>query len=529
VVLRLNAGDARECEQFLQFANLSLSHHYTSKMNALWGLLTSGDGEWLHQFEQHEQAYQQLLAAPSWRTNIEAWMKQERLAPLMARQLAVLHHEMLEHQGGVELRSEIIKRWNALNDAISAFRTEFAGAQLTEKETLILFRIIKDEEKRKQLWHACMQLGKQVAPALVELIKIRNRTARENGFDNYYVMKLASQEMEADVIESVIHNLRDELGPAYRKVKEEIDSGLCERYGIRRTAIRSWHYEYPFFQSYDHQDLKESVELNKFIQGMGCWLEERGFPLHDVMRNMNISEGNAKSSANFCLSIDRKRDIRISCNVNPDLRGASILLHELGHAMYDQSYDPSLPFMLRQPSHPFLSEASALLLERFLFIPGWQEHLIGQSEAFVKSSSRIQREMQKQLLVKLFWTMTLVQFEQKLYEDPEQNLNLLWWNTVEEYQGITRPDAWDAPYWASKSHLSTLPASYYNYLLGEIAASQFQQYLDKRFGQWHGLLALQHLQRTLFHQGLSKPWQEMMMMCVQEPLNPIYMINQLRI
>jgi peptidyl-dipeptidase A len=81
------------------------------------------------------------------------------------------------------------------------------------------------------------------------------------------------------------------------------------------------------------------------------------------------------------------------------------------------------------------------------------------------------------MLVKLYWTMTLITFEKQLYEDPRQPLNRLWWDAVEEVQGISRPDEWDAPYWAAKSHLSTLPVYYPNYLLGEIAAYQMENKL----------------------------------------------------
>ncbi len=274
--------------------------------------------------------------------------------------------------------------------------------------------------------------------------------------------------------------------------------------------------------------MNQAIEWETFLPEIAGWLEERGCPIREIVERMDMSARKGKSAANFCLSIDRRRDIRVSCRVGADLKGAAIVLHELGHAIYDKHCDPKLPFLLRRPAHPFLSEAAALLMERLLYIPGWRQMLGKEGGVFVHSRETVNREMKKQMLVKLFWTITLVRFEQKLYEDPDQPLNRLWWDLVEEYQGIARPDQWDAPYWSCKPHLTTLPASYYNYLLGELAASQFQQVLNERFGAWHTQPALEHLKETVFRHGASKTWAELITLCTGKPFTAACLIDQLK-
>ena len=43
------------------------------------------------------------------------------------------------------------------------------------------------------------------------------------------------------------------------------------------------------------------------------------------------------------------------------------------------------------------------------------------------------------------WCQVMLHFERAMYGDPEQDLNTLWWDLVERYQGVRRPEGRDAP------------------------------------------------------------------------------------
>ncbi|NVO03941.1 MAG: M2 family metallopeptidase, partial [Bacteroidetes bacterium] len=70
------------------------------------------------------------------------------------------------------------------------------------------------------------------------------------------------------------------------------------------------------------------------------------------------------------------------------------------------------------------------------------------------------------------WSQVMYHFEKSLYENPDQDLNKLWWNLVEKYQLLKKPADRNAPDWASKIHIATAPCYYHNYLMGELLASQ---------------------------------------------------------
>ena len=66
----------------------------------------------------------------------------------------------------------------------------------------------------------------------------------------------------------------------------------------------------------------------------------------------------------------------------------------------------------------------------------------------------------------------MLRFEKALYENPDQDLNNLWWDLVEKYQGLHRPEGRNAPDYASKIHIVCAPVYYHNYMLGQLFACQ---------------------------------------------------------
>src|SRR5205807_6383466 len=77
-----------------------------------------------------------------------------------------------------------------------------------------------------------------------------------------------------------------------------------------------------------------------------------------------------------------------------------------------------------------------------------------------------------QLLIFSRWCQVMLRFEKGMYENPEQDLNKLWWDLVEKYQMLKRPADRNAPDYASKVHIVSAPVYYHNYQMGQLFASQ---------------------------------------------------------
>ncbi|GAA4726335.1 M2 family metallopeptidase [Brevibacillus fulvus] len=508
-------------KSFLQNLNESLQRLHTASMHALWMVLTTGRKEWAERCEAEEIAYQEALAAVEWQPDQTG--KSNRCE---RRQLEILERERLDSRTSPETRRRISQVWNELNVQFAAYRPTSSGKQLTEQQILRELLHCPDQTYRKQLWQASMGIGQHIAPKLLELVELRNQVARQNGFDNYYVMKLESQELSLDLLDSLFTALRKGLDSSYQSIMAEIDEELAAKWKLPKKDRYPWRYPHPFVQEY-YSDEQSSVpvDLQSIQSKLIDYFHNLGFAIAEMLANANLTSQDGKAQTNFCLHIDRAGDIRISCNLDPSVRGIAILLHELGHAVYEQGIDRTLPFLLRQPAQLFLSEAVAALMERLALDPHWLSWLL-DTEIVQPDSYR--RRWQNNLLVRLYWTMTVVSFERQLYENPGQPLNRLWWDLVEEIQGLSRPLEWDYPYWACKPHLTTLPVYYQNYLLGECAAAQLQDSLNQRYGCWNTREAMQQVQECVFSPGISHTWSDIWQTVCGSTLQSEPIVEQLR-
>jgi peptidyl-dipeptidase A len=90
--------------------------------------------------------------------------------------------------------------------------------------------------------------------------------------------------------------------------------------------------------------------------------------------------------------------------------------------------------------------------------------------------------LRRGLLILAAWVQVMTRFEQAFYAQPDGDLDMIWWDLVERYQGIPRPLAPVPNTWASKIHLAVAPCYYHNYLLGEILASQVEEWTERETG-----------------------------------------------
>jgi peptidyl-dipeptidase A len=82
------------------------------------------------------------------------------------------------------------------------------------------------------------------------------------------------------------------------------------------------------------------------------------------------------------------------------------------------------------------------------------------------------KSLRYRLLIFSRWCQVMLRFEKAMYENPEEDLNKLWWDQVEKYQLVRRPPGRNAPDYGSKIHIVSAPVYYHNYMMGQLFASQ---------------------------------------------------------
>lgn len=123
------------------------------------------------------------------------------------------------------------------------------------------------------------------------------------------------------------------------------------------------------------------------------------------------------------------------------------------------------------------------------------------------------------------WCLVMTHFERGLYSDPERDLDAFWWDLVERYQKLVRPER-EAPDWAAKIHIALEPVYYQNYELGALVAAQVESYIERDVGGIVGRKdAGQWLVDRIFKPGASQDWSAHIETATGETLNVGYFVD----
>jgi peptidyl-dipeptidase A len=405
---------------------------------------------------------------------------------------------------------------------------------LTDSEVRKVLTDSKDSDERKTVWEASKGVGPVVAPDLKALVQLRNQVARHLGFKDYHVMQLHLNEQSQDEVLKLFDEL-DELtrGP-FLAAKAEIDAKLAADYQIPIVELRPWHYHDPFFQEAPRvfgtslDAVFEKLEKEDIARLCEMFYAGIRLPVDDVLKRSDLYERPGKSPHAFCTDINREGDVRVLANIVPNEYWMSTMLHELGHAVYSSKNIPrSMPYVLRTDSHILATEGVAMMFERFSKNGDWLMAMgveVPDVKAYNEAGSRMRRD---QLLIFSRWCQVMLRFEKAMYDDPEQDLNSLWWDLAEKYQGLRRPDGRSAPDYASKIHVVSAPAYYHNYMLGQLFACQVHRTIAREVLEeenWPRAFYVnnagvgQFMRERVFAPGRSLSWNELTRHATGAPL-----------
>ena len=459
--------------------------------------------------------------------------------PLLQRQLTLLINDHRAHQIAPETIDRMVQLEKGLESRFNNFRAALDGRRVSDNEIRQLLADSDDPGERRRAWEASKQIGGGVVSDLLALVQLRNQAARDLGFDNYYSMMLQLDELDESELFVWLDGLDRGTRPRFGVYKRDLDARLSRRFGVGPSELRPWHYGDPFFQEappaevrLDHHFADRSLE-----QLTERFFGEIGFEIRDLLERADLYEKPGKSQHAFCMSMDRGADVRVLCNLRPTEYWMGTMLHEFGHAVYDQSIERTLPYLLRVPAHILTTEASAMLFGRLSKNAAWLSGYAGMPEDEARMvGDALAQAVRSQLLVQIRWCLVMTHMERALYRDPDQDLDRLWWDLVEEFQDVRRPDGRRAPDWASKIHFSVAPVYYQNYVLGEVMASQLQAHIQREVlgngpDVWERYVASPEvgafLAGRLYQTGKSMNWRDTLRHATGHALEPGALVDDL--
>ncbi len=490
---------------------------------AYWDSQVEATAENDRRREKLELELRRLKGDPATLAAVTAALDEGVHEPVLARQLEVMKLSLMGNQMTEAQRTQLVEVSSEVEGEFNRYRPQVDGRQLNENQIVEVLRTSDDEDLRQRTYSASKEIGHRVSGRVRELARLRNAVALKLGFADYYTMSLELQQLSEEWLFRLFDELDELTTEPFRRWKTALDESLRYRFGT--TELFPWHYPDPFFQhlppgvgvTFD-QELKHLSAAELSLRTFDRW----GIDLRAVLEMSDLFPRESKAENAFCLDMDRSgRDVRILANTVPGERWALIMLHECGHAAYDTSFDRRLPYLLRRPAHTFVTEGVAILAERLGRNPQWLVEIAGISEAAVEARTRdLAESSAAQSILFARWVLVVSHFERELYADPEADLDARWWDLVERYQLVGRPDVELSGAWASKIHVAAAPVYYQNYLLGELVASQLQETLTERAG---GLLtpeAGEVLAEHLFRHGNQWRWDKLIEEATGRPLSP---------
>lgn len=516
---------AKKAAEFLARYNSDYEQREGAVAGAYWVAANSGAKEDFDKFADADLALKMLHAdGERYKVLIALLETPQAYDALTLRSLKLAELMFRGNQLPADLLEKMVKASAEIEQTFNTFRGTFEGEKKTNNDLLDVLAREKDSERRRAAWEGLKEVGEAVAPKLIALAKLRNEAARSLGFENFWDMQVRLQEHDPAMLLSIFDNLEKSTNEAFREQKAGIDAHLAQVFGIAPEAVMPWHYDNPFFQQappseeldldvfYENKTREDLVALAVRFYG------DIGLPMEDLAAKSDFYEREGKDQHAFCISMNRADDVRMLLNVKPTAEWMDTMLHESGHAVYYKFVNRELPFNLREAAHIFTTEAVAMLFGALAKNPTWLVDYAGADGEKVKAlAGPLAQQRKREQLIFARWTLVMLNFEKALYENPEQDLNTLWWDMVERYQFLKRPEGRTQADWASKPHFTIAPVYYHNYMLGELFAAQLRGKLSQMANHQGPTSTLSFtgkhdfglfLIESVFRPGMTQPWPE---------------------
>ncbi|MBN2761818.1 MAG: M2 family metallopeptidase [Bacteroidales bacterium] len=527
----------KEAETFLRSFEKEIIPAFTDWNKAYFRASISGKDEDYNKVSEYELAYSTLLSDKDKFETVRKFRGDTTIKDsLIRRELDVMYNTMIRYQIDTLKLKSLIDAQVAVEKKFSTFRAEVNGRSLSDNEIDSILVNSRNSDELEKVWAVSKEIGVVVADDVKNLVKLRNEIARDLDYSNYHEMALKISDQDPAEILKLFDELDYLTNDAFADLKGLIDLALSQQLKINPDNLMPWHYQNRFFQEAPkiyESDLDKYYADKDILMVVKSYYEGLGLEVQDILDRSDLFEKPGKYQHAYCTSIDRAGDVRVVANIRNNQQWMNTMLHELGHAVYDKYIDRTLPFALREPAHIFTTEAIANFFGNLASNAKWMKRNLGlTSEETQVIASDVKSYARLEKLVFSRWCQVMFRFEKSMYENPDQDLNTLWWDLVESYQLLKRPVDRDKPDWASKIHVATVPCYYHNYLLGDLLAAQLDAYMANNIlGEkdpcftGHPEIG-EYLKEKVFEPGSRYCWNEMIEKATGEKLTAKYYARQ---
>ncbi len=428
-----------------------------------------------------------------------------------------------------------------------------ALATLTANQIDDLLQTSTNLPERLAVWNASKESGVALKPGIIELRDLRNRVAREMGFSSFYALQVAHFGMTVAEMRALTDQLVRETRPLYEQLHCWARYKLAERFHQPVPKLipahwigNRWAQEWP--------GLVESVDLDPLFKGKQPeWIVEQAVNYGESLGLPEFPQSFWKKSDLYQLPANATRkknthasawdinlmgDVRSLENVEPNFYWFGAAHHEMGHVFYFLSYDrPGIPMVLRDGASPAFHEAMAeTLATPTIQLPYMRQVGVVPANMKFDEIQWLLNSALNQIVFMPFSAGVMATWERDFYENnlPASQLNRLWWQYVEQFQGIAPPEPRGENYCdaATKTHINDNPALYYQYAIAFAIKYQLHMYIaknllhqDPRNCNFYGNKAVGEFLLKLMRPGATRDWRQLIKEATGEELSAKAMLE----
>ena len=520
-------------EQFIQEITKAAQEHYVEYTHAMWQAAISGSEKDNEREKEAQRQQMRFWANPERFEMALAFDEAGHSDPISARALRLIRLSAAKAQQDEASIQRITNLEAGIRTTYYTYRAEVNGDRLSDNELDEILTDSTDSDQVRQAWLASKEVGAIVADELRQLAHARNQAAQKQGYRDHFARSLELNEIDENDLFELFDELEHQTNQPFQNLMGEIKTRRAERFGISVDQLGPWHFGDRYFQrapALGEEDFTEYFRGHDPVPLALATYDAWGMEVRDILERSDLYAREGKNQHAFCLDLDQSGDVRTLNNLEPTHRWISTLFHELGHAVYDKYIDNDLPWLLRKPPHTLSTEAIAILAPRIIAQPAWlveNLNLSTEQAEFAAKSARDRRRAEGLIFTR--WVLVMTNFERELYKDPEADLDSLWWDLKEKYQGLKPPHGRSAPDWAAKYHIALAPVYYQNYELGNLVSAQLEAAMNQEIGGF-GLSSSvgDFFKQKVFASGASLPWDQHVQAATGQPLNPAFFTNTIK-
>ncbi|KAJ3243399.1 hypothetical protein HDU78_000520 [Chytriomyces hyalinus] len=373
---------------------------------------------------------------------------------------------------------------------------EFVKASSVQLMTLM--RSSDDEELRKSCYEGMRSIGAYIAPQFIEIVKLRNKLARNLGFEDFYDYKVTAAEgFGKATLFPILEKLAQDSRPILDAALEKLAAEKGE------FALKPWNTGYALAGSL----VKDKDPYFPFETAVNSWARSfaaLGIKYEGATMRLDLCDRQGKYSNGFCHwpqpawvhptkgwipSQANFTSLATPSQVGSGLSALVTLMHEGGHAAHLANVKQESPLFgqERAPTSIPYAENQSMFLDSLVGDAAWMSRYAYSKDGQVIPWDLIEREISTMHAYKIFRLTGLLagpMFERKVYEVPEAELTvdvlLELADSVEvQVQGMLT----GRPVLAIPHPLTDESAAYmHGYVLAEMAVYQTRKHFLTKYG-----------------------------------------------